>query len=59
MKKGEFSEAASNLLIFSSISVAVVPFLLGDRLIPVVTGLMRDGGTLLSLASDYVRWLFS
>jgi len=28
-------------------------------LIPVVTGLMRDGGTLLSQASDYVRWLFS
>jgi hypothetical protein len=59
MKKNDLSEAASNMLIFSSVSVAVLPFLLGDRLIPIVTGFMRDSGTMITYLSDYVRWLFS
>lgn len=59
MKKNELSEAASNMLIFSSVSVAIMPFLLGDRLIPVVTGLVRDGGILIDQFSDYVWWLLS
>ena len=59
MKKNDLSEAASNMLIFSSISVALVPFLLGDRLIPVLSGFVRDGGLLLNQVSDYVYWLFS
>jgi hypothetical protein len=59
MKKNDLSEATSNVLIFSSVSVALVPFLLGDRLIPIVTGLMTDGGTMLSHVSDYMWWLFS
>ena len=59
MKKNDLSEAASNMLIFSSVSVAVLPFLLGDRLIPIVTGFMRDSGTMITYLSDYVQWLFS
>jgi hypothetical protein len=59
MKKNELSEAASNMLIFSSLSVALMPFLLGDRLIPIVTGFMRDGGMMLNQFSDYVSWLVS
>ncbi len=59
MKKNDLSEAASNMLIFSSVSLAVVPFLLGDRLIPIVTGFMRDGGLMITHLSDYVQWLFS
>ena len=59
MKKNELSEATSNILIFSSVSVAVTPFLLGDRLIPIVTGFVSDGGMLLSQLSDYVHWLLS
>ena len=59
MKKNDVSEAVSNMLIFSSVSVALVPFVLGDRLIPIVTGFMRDGGTMLSQFSNYVQWLFS
>ncbi len=47
------------MLIFSSVSLAVVPFLLGDRLIPIVTGFMRDGGLMITHLSDYVQWLFS
>jgi len=59
MKKNELSEATSNILIFSSVSVALTPFLLGDRLIPVFTGFMRDGGILIDQASNYIWWLLS
>lgn len=59
MKKNELSEATSNILIFSSVSVAVTPFLLGDRLIPIVTGFVRDGGMLIDQFSNYVWWLVS
>lgn len=59
MKKNEFSEIASSLLIFGSVSVAVTPFLLGDRLVLVVTGLMKDGGVLITQFSNYLTWLVS
>lgn len=59
MKKNELSEATSNILIFSSVSVALTPFLLGDRLIPIFTGFMRDGGILIDQVSNYVWWLLS
>jgi hypothetical protein len=59
MKKNDLSEAASNMLIISSVSVALTPFLLGDRLIPIVTGFMRDGGTLINQCGDYIWWLLS
>ena len=59
MKKNEFSEIASNLLIFGSVSLALAPFLLGDRLILVVTGLMQQGGVMIDQVSNYVSWLIS
>lgn len=59
MKKHELSEAASNVLIFSSVTVALMPFLLGDQLLVVVSGLMHEGGSLVNLVSDYVMYLVS
>ena len=59
MKKNEFSELASNLLIFGSVSLAFAPFLLGDRLILVVTGLMREGGIMIDQVTNYITWLIS
>jgi len=59
MKKNEFSEMASNLLIMGSVSVAVLPFLLGDRLIMIVSGVVRDGGLMISQFGDYLMWLIS
>jgi len=59
MKKNEFSEIASNLLIFGSVSVALAPFLLGDRLILIVTGLMKEGGVMIDQFSNYLVWLVS
>ena len=45
MKKNEFSELGSNLL--------------GDRLILIVTGLMKEGGVMIDQVSNYVTWLIS
>jgi hypothetical protein len=59
MKKTDLSDAASNLLIFGSVSLAFAPFVLGDRLILVVSGLMKEGGVMLDQFSNYVSWLFS
>jgi len=59
MKKTEFSELASNLLIFGSVSLAFAPFLLGDRLILLVNGLMQQGGVMINQFSNYVTWLIS
>ena len=59
MKKNEFSEIASNLLIVGSVSLAVAPFLLGDRLILIVSGLMKDGAVMIGQVSNYLTWLVS
>jgi len=59
MKKNEFSEIGSNLLIFGSVSLALAPFVLGDRLILVVTGLMQQGGIMSDQVTNYVSWLIS
>jgi hypothetical protein len=59
MKKSELSEAASNLLIVGSVSLAFAPFLLGDRLVLVVGSLMKEGGVLIDQFSNYVTWLVS
>ena len=59
MKKNEFSEIASNLLIIGSVSLAFTPFVLGDRLILVVTGLMKEGGVMFDQVSNYLMWLVS
>ena len=59
MKKNEFSEPASNLLVFGSITLALAPFLLGDRLILIVTGLMKEGGVMIDQVTNYVSWLIS
>lgn len=59
MKKNEFSEIGSNLLIFGSVSLAFAPFLLGDRLGLVVSGLMKDSVVLVTQFSNYLTWLVS
>ena len=59
MKKSDFSEPVSNLLIFGSVSLALAPFLLGDRLILIVTGLMKEGGVMIDQFGNYLSWLVS
>ncbi len=59
MRKTDLSDAASNLLIVGSVSLAFAPFVLGDRLVLVVSGFMKEGGVILDQFSNYVLWLFS
>ena len=59
MKKSDLSEAGSNLLIIGSVSVAFMPFLLGDRLVLVVGSFMKEGGVLIDQLSNYLIWLCS
>jgi hypothetical protein len=59
MKKNDFSEIASNLLIFGSVSLALAPFVLGDRLFLIVTGLMKEGGIMIDQFGNYLSWLIS
>ena len=59
MKKNEFSELFSNLLMVGSVSLAFLPFVLGDRLVLVVTDVMREGGVLITQFNNYVSWLIS
>lgn len=59
MKKSDLSDAASNLLIMGSVSVAFLPFLLGDRLILIVSSFMKEGGVMFDQLSTYVSTLLS
>ena len=59
MKKNDFSELGSNLLIVCSVSLAVAPFVLGDRLVLIVTELMREGGIMIDQFGNYLSWLIS
>ena len=59
MKKNEFSEVTSNLLIFGAVSLAFAPFVLGDRLILVFNGLMQQGGIMMAQFGNYLTWLVS
>lgn len=59
MRKLDLSDAASNLLIVGSVSLALAPFVLGDQLVLIVTGLMKDGGVMIDQFSNYVQYLFS
>lgn len=46
MKKLEWSDSTSNLLVVTSVLLAMTPFLLGDQLIPIVTGFMREASVM-------------
>ena len=59
MKKNEFSELLSNLLMFGSVSLAFMPLILGDRLLLVVTGLMQEGSMMIDQVHNYISWLIS
>jgi len=59
MKKNDFSELGSNLLMVGSVTLAFAPFVLGDRLILLVTGLMEQGSVMINQFTNYLHWLAS
>jgi hypothetical protein len=59
MKKLELSESVSNLLMISSVSLAFIPFLLGDQLILIVNGFMNEASVMFDQFSTYLVRLLS
>ena len=59
MKKIEVSESVSNLLLVSSIFLAAAPLLLGDRLVLLVTGAMREGAVMIDQFGTFLTKLVS
>ena len=59
MKKNEFSELLSNLLIVGSVSLALMPLILGDQLVLIVSGMMQEGGVMIDQFHNYVSSLVS
>jgi len=59
MKKLEISELTSNLLVASSVLLAVAPLLLGDQLLIVVTSGLREGTIVIDQFINYLTGLLS
>lgn len=59
MKNLELSEPVSQLLAFSAVIVAFLPFLLGDQLILIAHSLMNEGGVMFDQFSTYLVGLLS
>jgi hypothetical protein len=59
MKKLEWSDSASNLLVVSSVLLAMTPLLLGDQLIVIAGGFLREAAVMLDqLGSNLASSLF-
>ena len=59
MKKFELTDTTSNVLVVSSVLLAVTPFLLGDQLGVIVTGFIKEASMMIDQFSDYLISLFS
>ena len=58
MKNLEWSGATSNLLIVSSVLLAVTPLVLGDQLVLIVTSAMTEGAVTIDQFGAYLASLF-
>ena len=59
MKKFEMSDVASNLLVVSSVMLAITPFILGDRLVLIASSMFREGTIMFNQLSTYLTSLLS
>jgi len=59
MKRIEMSDVASNLLVVSSVMLAITPFMLGDRLVLIASSMLREGTIMLNQLSTYLTSLLS
>jgi hypothetical protein len=57
MKKIEMSDVASNVLVVSSVMLAITPFILGDRLVLIASSMFREGSIMLNQLSTYLTSL--
>jgi hypothetical protein len=58
MKNFEWSDSTSNLLVVSSVLLAFTPFLLGDQLVLIVSGLLRETAVMMDQVSTNIASLF-
>ena len=58
MKNFEWSDATSNLLIVSSVLLALTPLVLGDQLFLIVTGFMKEGAVMIDQFGAFVASFF-
>lgn len=58
MKNFEWSDATSNLLIVTSVLLAVTPFVLGDQLILIASSAVKEGGVMIDQFGAYLASFF-
>ncbi|HTG91931.1 MAG TPA: hypothetical protein VL866_05055 [Pyrinomonadaceae bacterium] len=58
MKNLEWSDATSNLLIFSSVLLAFTPFVLGDQLVLIASSAIKEGGVMIDQFGAYLTSFF-
>lgn len=58
MKNFEWSDSTSNLLVFSSVLLALAPFVLGDQLGLIVSGLLKEAAVMMDQVSTNIASLF-
>ena len=58
MKNFEWSGATSNLLIFTSVLLALTPIVLGDHLVLIVGSAVKEGGVMIDQFGSYIASFF-
>lgn len=58
MKNFEWSDSTSNLLVVSSVLLALAPFVLGDQLGLIVSGLLKEASVMMDQFSTNIASLF-
>ena len=58
-KKGEWSDSLSNLLVFSSVCLALMPVMLGDRLPLIVNAFLSESSVILNQLLGFLTGLLS
>ena len=59
MKKIEITDVTSNLLVFSSVILAFMPFILGDQLVPIAEGAIRESAIMCNEFSTFLVKMLS
>ncbi|HEX7296448.1 MAG TPA: hypothetical protein VF251_11880 [Pyrinomonadaceae bacterium] len=58
MKNFEWSDATSNLLIVSSVLIALSPIVLGDQLVLIVSSAVKESGVMIDQFGSYLASFF-
>ncbi len=59
MKKIDFTDMTSNLLVFSAVMIAFLPFILGDQLVPITQSAIRESTIMCNEFSTFLVKMLS